>query len=78
MYKYEYYEETSNGENKTEVFVDDSNYTENDTNRTSIRKASITGIVNAIRFSWLDILLFFWIITFFIDEIQQVNFELII
>jgi hypothetical protein len=76
LYKYEYYEETSNGENKTEVFVDDSNYTENDTNRTSIRKAGITGIVNAIRVSWLDILLFFWIITLIFDEIQQVKFNL--
>ncbi len=54
--------------------VDDSNYTENDTNRITIRKASITGIVKAIRVSWLDIFLFFWIITLIIDEIQQVKF----
>ncbi len=78
MYKYEYYEETLNGENKTEVFVNDSNYTENGTNSTSKIKGSITGIVKAITVSRFDILLFFWIITFFIDEIQQVNFELII
>ena len=55
--------------------VDDSNYTENDTNRVTIRKASITGIVKAIRVSWLDFLLFFWIITLIMDEIQQVKFE---
>jgi hypothetical protein len=56
--------------------VDDSNYTENDTNRITIRKASITGIVKAIRVSWLDIFLFFWIITLIFDEIQQVKFEI--
>jgi hypothetical protein len=74
LYKYEYYEETSNEENKTEVFIDDSNYTDNDTIAT-FRKATITGIVIAIRVSWLDFLLFFWIITLIMDEIQQVKFE---
>ncbi len=78
MYKYEYYEETSNEEKKPEILIDDSNYTENDTNRTTSRKASITGIVKAIRVSWLDILLFFWIITLIIEEIQQVKFEIYI
>ncbi len=75
MYKYEYYEDTSNEEKKAEVFIDDSNFTDNDDNRTTIRKASLTGIAKAIRVSWLDILLFFWIITLIMDEIQQVKFE---
>ncbi len=59
--------------NKTEVLVNDSNYTENVTDSTSIKKASITGIVKAISLSWLDIVLLFWIITLIIDEIQQEN-----
>jgi hypothetical protein len=73
LFKYEYHEETPNGENKTEVLVDDSNYTENVTDSTSIKKASLTGLVKAISLSWLDIVLFFWIITLIIDEIQQEN-----
>jgi hypothetical protein len=76
LYKYEYYEETSNEENKTEVFIDNSNYTDNDTNSTIFRKDSLTRKVQAIRLSWLDILLFIWIITFIINEMQQVKFEL--
>ncbi len=75
MYKYEYYEDASNKENKAELLIHDSNYTINDTNSTSLRKGSITGIAEAIRLSVLDFVLLIWIITFITDEIQQVKFE---
>ncbi len=76
MYKYEYHEEASSEENKTQFFADASNFTENETNSTSIGKAELTGIVKAIRVSSLDIFLFFLIITLIFDEIQQVKFEI--
>ncbi len=74
IHQYEYYEDTSNDENTTKLLLDDSNYTKNETNSSTFRKGSITGKVQAISFSWLDFLLFFWIITLIMDEIQQVKF----
>ena len=68
LYKYEYYENSQADEN--EFIVNYSNNTENGTN---IRISNLIGIVEAIRFSWLDILLFIWIITLIIDEIEQVK-----